>query len=229
MKIIKNYYYQLLKNYFKFHIIPNSSILQLGEENEVIIDYLEASSGVIVKKSKTNIENYKKNYPEYNFLNIDLNYDNLNIPNKFDYIIISDLIRDIKDIQYFFTKMREVSNQNTRIIISYANKFWEPIMKIAEFIKIKKKENKQNWIDAENLRNIIKLSNFEIIKENKKILLPIRIPIISFFFNKILCNLPIFRNFCFINFVHLRYKENQFDTPITKKGIKLHKIQLKNY
>ena len=42
---LKNYYYQILRNYFKYYVIPNSSILQLGEENGVILEYLEASSG----------------------------------------------------------------------------------------------------------------------------------------------------------------------------------------
>ena len=203
---IKNYYYQILKNYFKYYVIPNSSILQLGEENGVILEYLEASSGVIIKKSKDIINSYKKKFPDYSFINIDINKDKLNIKNKFDYIIISDVIRDIEDIQYFFNKISNLCNKNTRIIISYSNKFWGPIFKLAELLKIKKKEVKQNWVDSESLKNIIKLSNFEIIKENKKIILPIYLPIFNYFFNNILSNLPIFRNLCLLNFVHLRYK-----------------------
>ena len=39
-----------------------------------------------------------------------------------------------------------------------------------------------------------------------KIILPIYFPIFNYFFNNILSNLPIFRNLCLLNFVHLRYK-----------------------
>ena len=143
---VKNYYYQILKNYFKYYVIPNSSILQLGEENGVILEYLEASSGIIIKKSKNSINSYKKKFPNYSFINIDLNIDNININKKFDYIIISDVIRDIEDIQYFFYKISNLCNRNTRIIISYSNKFWGPIFKIAELLKIKKKNLSKNGL-----------------------------------------------------------------------------------
>tara|TARA_B100001123_G_C15340194_1_gene1034521 strand:+ start:2803 stop:4215 length:1413 start_codon:yes stop_codon:yes gene_type:complete len=205
-KKIHNYYHSQLKKYYKFYVLPNSSVLELGCGNGDLLNSLIPSKGVGIDFSKKMIEISKLKYPNMEFYNFDLNNKINNYREKFDYVIISDLIRDLEDIHLFFENLRDFCNQNTRIIISYSNKFWEPVLKIAEIFKIKTPEFKQNWIGVEDLRNIVQLCDFEIVKENKKILIPFKFPLINFFFNNLLANLPFFRKFNLINFTHLRYK-----------------------
>ena len=52
--------------------------------------------------------------------------------------------------------------------------------------------------------NLLKLCDYELIKHYNKIILPIKIPFLNFFFNNVIANLPLFRNFSLISFAHLK-------------------------
>jgi len=146
----------------------------------------------------------KKKFPNIEFYC--MNANSINFDTTFDYIIISDLIRDLDDVYIFFNNLKKVTNINTRILISYHNKFWEPFLKIAELFKIKTPQLKQNWLSSSDLKNILELADYELIKENNKVLLPIKLPIFNYIFNNILANLIFIRKFNLINFAHVRLR-----------------------
>ena len=52
-------------------------------------------------------------------------------PNKkYEYIILDNLVGDIPDVQNYFKKIHRITNPRTRIIISYYNHLWEPLLKL---------------------------------------------------------------------------------------------------
>ena len=55
---------------------------------------------------------------------------------KFDYIILSDTIGYIEDIQTTLESLHEFCNKETRIIISYYSPLWSPIFSLATFVEI---------------------------------------------------------------------------------------------
>jgi glycosyltransferase involved in cell wall biosynthesis len=50
----------------------------------------------------------------------------------------------------------------------------------------------QNWITHNDLKNFLTLTGYEPIRLDRKILFPRYLPLISFFINKIIANLPLF-------------------------------------
>ena len=51
------------------------------------------------------------------------------------YIALVNIIGDVKDVQSLFQKVRSNCTQNTRLIITYYNYLWEPVLK--RFQKVK--------------------------------------------------------------------------------------------
>lgn len=52
-----------------------------------------------------------------------------------------------------------------------------------------------NWLSRQDIRNILELSDCEVLTGSCEQLLPFRIPVLDGFFNRFLVRLPGFRNF----------------------------------
>ena len=59
----------------------------------------------------------------------------------------------------------------------------------------------RNWLSQRDIINILSIAGFETIRTEKKILLPIYIPLLSWFFNNCLANLPFLRLLSITNFI----------------------------
>jgi len=86
----------------------------------------------------------------------------------FDGVILDNIIGDIPDLQNYFEKLHRNINPKTRILITYHNHLWEPILTLASKMGLRKRVGIQNWLDDNDLRNILKLSVFEVISTQKR-------------------------------------------------------------
>jgi hypothetical protein len=134
---------------------------------------------------------------------------NQSIKKGFDYIILDYVIGELPDIQKYLTNLQKYCIHDTRIVITYYNHFWEPILKFASFMGWRKKMVEQNWLDNDDLANLLTLSGFEVIARQKTMLIPIEIPILSELVNHWIVPLPLINNLCLITYVIAR--------PVTKK------------
>ena len=50
-------------------------------------------------------------------------------------------------------------NNDTKIIVSYYNKIWEPILKVAELLKLKTSQPIQNWLSKNDLQIVFSFTN----------------------------------------------------------------------
>ena len=124
----------------------------------------------------------------------------------FDYVVLADIIGLLSDIQKILQQLHKVSNQHSRIIITYYNYLWQPILRLAEAFHLKKPAPWQNWVSPRDLNNFLYLTDFEIIKQGRTLLLPVYIPIISTFVNRYLAKLPLIQNFCLVYYLVVRQK-----------------------
>jgi len=88
------------------------------------------------------------------------------IPSKNDdFIIINELIGDIADIQSFFTQIRNNCDENARILVTYYNFLWQPILELATILGWRKNIGQQNWLGHDDIKNLLELSGLEIITD----------------------------------------------------------------
>lgn len=116
----------------------------------------------------------------------------LQIEEKFDYILLTETIGHVDDIQLALRQLHKVSKPDTRVIIIYYNYLWEPVLKFAEAVGLRMRHLLQHWLPLDSIENLLYLNDFEVIKKGYRFLLPIYLPIVSSFFNKVMANLPFF-------------------------------------
>jgi SAM-dependent methyltransferase len=197
-----NYYYKDIVNYCNYFIHEDNSVLEIGCGVGSTISQLNGKRKVGIDYSPKMIENAKKQYNNVEFHTMDATSIQLN--EKFDVIILSNVIGYFDNVLDVFFELRKVCHEQTRIIISYYNYLWEPVLKAGETIGLKKDSLTQSWLSRYDIENLLKQADFDPYKQNQRTLLPINIPIISWFANKYLAKLPVFKHFCLNQFVFAR-------------------------
>lgn len=98
-------------------------------------------------------------------------YRNLHkIYHKFSGIILKDSVNDIPDLIGYFAKLRKKIPSDSRILITYHNHLWEPILSIATKIGLRKEIGEQNWLEEKDVENILNICGFEILYTQSKLL-----------------------------------------------------------
>ena len=197
-----SFYHKLLEKYFSFIVPKNAKVLEIGCGTGDLLASLLPVKGVGIDFSPKIIEIAKSNYPDLDFLVQDA--EKLEINETFDYIILSDLVGSLWDVQAAFDNLQSVCHERTRVIISYYNYMWEPLMRLGEIFKLKLKQPLQNWLSSKDIINILSLTGFETIRIDKKIIFPKFLPFFSWFFNSCVTNLPLFRYLSLTNFIIAR-------------------------
>jgi len=77
-------------------------------------------------------------------------------------------------------------------------------MRFGEIFKLKLKQPLQNWLSSKDIVSILSLTGYETIRTDSKIILPKYLPILSWFLNGYLANLPLIRYLSLTNFVIAR-------------------------
>lgn len=193
------FYHKYHEKYFSFVIPEGSKVLEIGCSTGKLLNAVKPNYGVGIDISDKVIDIAKAQFPELHFYVEDAEYLKLN--EKFEYIILSDIVNISWDIQKLLHNIHKVSNDRTRVIISFYNYFWQPFLKIGELFRIKQKQPVQNWITQADMFNLLHVEGFETIKTDRKLLLPKYIPLINFIFNKVLGNLPFFNLFCLNTYI----------------------------
>lgn len=128
---------------------------------------------------------------------------------KYDYIIADYSIGDVKDIQGYFQKIKKLCHDRTRIVVTYYNHFWEPVLKLASSLGWRKVTSEQNWVDNQDLENLLSLTGFETITMQKRMLIPVEIPLLTKILNEWISHLPFINTFCLITYVIAKPIQNK--------------------
>ena len=195
-------YYKDLVRFLKYNIPEGSIILEIGCGTGYLLNSLNPRRGVGIDISLKMIEIAKKKYSHLTFIQDDA--ENLSLNEKFDYVIISDTLGYFEDIQKAFKQLWKVCHPDTRIIITYHNFLWEPILSLAQLLRLKMPQMRLNWLNREDIENLLLLKGFEVIKRGRRLLFPGFFPILSWLFNKYISQLPLLNRLCIIGYIIAR-------------------------
>ena len=83
-------------------------------------------------------------------------------------IILDNVIGDIPDLQDYFEDLAKEITPKTKILISYHNHIWEPVLNLASILGLRKRVGQQNWITKDDLENILEISGFEVVAHQSR-------------------------------------------------------------
>jgi len=210
-----SYYKNDIINYCNFFISDTDSVLEIGCSSGETISNLKGDYKVGIDFSPKMIEIAKSNFSNTNFFVMDA--ENIILDTKFDVIIFNNIIGYLDNIQSVFYAVKRNCHEHTRIIISYYNCYWEPILNFGELVGYKTKAPRQNWLSTDDISNLLYLSGFETYHTNKRLLLPIYIPLLSRLINTYIAKLPLFRLLCLNQFSFARPVLNYTEKQVAEK------------
>ncbi|MBP2676984.1 MAG: methyltransferase protein [Deltaproteobacteria bacterium] len=196
------FYYEEVERIVRFHVPPGSSVLEIGCGTGDLLAALAPSRGVGLDISLKTLEIARSKHHGLTFLAGDA--EDLPLSEPFDYILLSDLIGYFNDVQRAFEQLNRVCSPRTRIILTYFNYLWEPVLRAGERLGIKRPQPDQNWISLVDLQNLLSLAGFQRISMGYKVLLPVRAPLLSSLCNRVLANLPLLRKLCLVETIIAR-------------------------
>jgi ubiquinone/menaquinone biosynthesis C-methylase UbiE len=199
---LNHYYHQRLADIYRSLITPHQNILELGCGQGDLLAALEPAVGVGVDFSQEMLESGKQKYPSLKFVYSDVHEFSHN--ENFDVIILSDLVNDLWDVQKVIQNINKFCTSRTRVILNFYSRLWEFPLWFSEKLRVSKPVLLQNWLTVEDIENLLRLENFEIIRKWPEIIWPIRTPFFDQLFNKYLVRFWPFKFFALTNFVIAR-------------------------
>jgi len=197
-----SFYYSLLKKYLRFLVSENMRVLEIGCSHGNILAALNPSFGVGIDFSKKMIDTANQKHPQINFFVADAHFIPLN--DQFDVIILSDLVNDLWDLQRVFEELKPLCHSGTRIILNLYNNLWKVPLGAVKRLGLGAELLEQNWFAPNDVKNLLQITGYDIIKHQIAILLPVYIPILSNFANRYLVKTIPFSWFAFTNILIAR-------------------------
>ncbi len=196
--LLTSYYWNDIAFYTDYFVHEQNSVLEIGCGAGELLGKIKAKRKVGIDFSSNMIKIATQQFPEIEFHVMEA--EKIELTEKFDLIILSNLVNHLDDIQLVLKELRKVCHENSKIIITHYNSLWQPIINFAQFIGIKTKMLEPNWLTIKDMNNLLSLSGFEVFRNSKRLIFPIYIPLISSLLNKYIGKLPIIKSLAINNF-----------------------------
>ena len=196
-------YHKGLAALMRFYVSPGASVLEIGSGTGELLAAIRPGRGVGIDISGEMVRIARREHPGFEFHQMSAERMDLGAQ-KFDYVILSDLPSFLFDIRLAFERIRKVCHPETRIVLNWYSRMWQPILLLAEKLGLTYPQPLLNWTTVEDLSNLLHLEGFEVIQSNKQMLLPKRVPLLGTLANRYLAHLPLIRHFCLTNWIVAR-------------------------
>ena len=208
-----NYYYKSLTRFLQYNVPVGMSVLEVGCGTGYLLNALQPSRGMGIDIRADLVDFARATYPALTFRQQDANQPDFG-GETFDYIILSDTIGYLDDVQQVLTQLHVACHADTRLIITYQNALWSPVLGAAESIGLKMPEKSQNWLDKGDIANLLTISDFDTVRTGKRMLMPRYVPLFSELMNRYVANLPLLNRLGLFTFVVARSLRHAVPTTV---------------
>lgn len=184
---VRRCYQERLAAVYCFLIPPGMRVLEIGCGQGDLLAAVRPSRGVGIDLSPTLVERGRKRHPHLDLREADAHW--MDLDDKFDYVICSDLVNDLWNVQQVFERVRAHCHPQTRFVLNSYNRLWEKPRRLLEMAGVLKPMLPQNWFLGSDVRNQLYLSGFEVIRQSQEVLLPIGVPLLHQLANRYLVKL----------------------------------------
>jgi len=166
-------YRKLLAHYYNLLIPADASVLEIGCGSGELLAHLHAARKTGIDLSPRQVEAARARVPgaEFHVQAGEL----LALSGRFDYIIVSDTLNLAADVQQLFERLHGVSHENTRLVFNYFSSLWRPALAAARWLGLHSRQPQSSWISSADMRNLLRLSDWEPVFTQSRLLLPVNL------------------------------------------------------
>ena len=166
------WYHRRLVEIYRFHVSPHQKILEVGCAQGHLLAALKPARGVGVDFSEEMICRARQHHPGLEFLQADA-HDLSGIDEKFDVIILSDVVNDLWDVQRVLEALRPLCFAHTRLILNFYSRLWQLPLSVVRKLNLANPTLFQNWLTREDLNTLLRLADFEEVRVTQEVLWPL--------------------------------------------------------
>jgi SAM-dependent methyltransferase len=178
-------YHRRLQQVFAQIVPSHARVLEIGCGQGDLLAALRPRLGVGVDFSRQALSSARAAHKGLLFVEA----DGHSLPFRagaFDVIILSDLVNDLWDVQRVLEEVRRLATARTRVILNWYSRVWEAPLRILKALGLSAPLLTQNWLTATDVSSLLRLAGLDPIRHWEEVLLPIRLPLIEPFANRVL-------------------------------------------
>ena len=198
------YYYKNLKMLYRQLIPRQSSVLEIGCGTGDLISEIDARQSFGIDISSEMIKIAQKKHPKISFEATTI--ENFKTNKVFDYIFLADVIEHLENIPNTIKAINKICTTDTKIIFTYANPIWEPILMLLEKLGLKMPEGPHYRIPFYKFKKILEDNNLQAIERDWRLLLPTNIPLISESINSTFYHIPLLKKLGMLEYIIIEKK-----------------------
>jgi hypothetical protein len=200
--LFSGYYHSQIQKVYRFLISPGQRIVELGSGNGDLLASLKPSLGVGVDFSSEMVRVARRRHPGLRF--VEANALSLEMNEKFDVIVLSDLINDLWDVQGLLEGLHAFATSRTRLVMNFYNRLWQVPLTLVRRLGLGRPMLPQNWLSVRDVENLLHLADFSVLRSFGEILCPLRLPPIDALMNRFLARTSPWDALALTNFVVAR-------------------------
>jgi SAM-dependent methyltransferase len=185
-------YHRLIEAVHRSIVRPGASVLEVGSGAGDLLAAVEPSHGVGIDVSDGMVELARARHPGLRFEQAA--GEDFALDETYDYILLSDLVPYVDDLLALFSNVAAHTNADTRLVVHSYSQLWRPALAVLEWLGLKQRTPIRNWLTIGDVQTLMQLTGLEPVTTTRRILFPLKIPVLSAFLNGVIGPLPIIRH-----------------------------------
>jgi SAM-dependent methyltransferase len=191
----RRYFHEYLARVLRARIPAGQRILDVGCGAGDLLAALQPGRGVGIDLSGTAIAAARQDHPD-----AALTYRQgdgadpevlKGLGGPFDIVLMVNVVTNLADVQGAFEAVAAVCHERTRLFVYSYSRVWQPALRAAEMAGLKARSPAEAWLPPEEVRNMLQLADYEVVRRDYQIVMPLYVPLLSDLANRYVGHLPV--------------------------------------
>jgi SAM-dependent methyltransferase len=191
----RRYFHDYLARVLRARIPAGQRVLDVGCGAGDLLAALQPSRGVGVDLSATVIAAAREAHPDaaLTFHQGDGADPALleSLGGPFDVVLMVNVVTSLADVQGAFESVASVCHERTRLLVYSYSRLWQPALRAAEMAGLKPRPPAEAWLPPEEVLNMLQLADYEVVRRDYQVVMPLYVPLVSDLVNRYLGHLPV--------------------------------------
>lgn len=191
-------YYEDLNRLHQLLVAPGLRVLEIGCGLGDLLAATQPGHGVGIERDPAIAAAARAAHPNLRIVCAEaatLDPEAIGESAPFDVILLANTLNTLEDVQGVLERLAAFCHDRTRLVVSFHNWLWQPLLKAAEGVGLRQPQPPESWLTPRDVQNLLDLAGWEVLKQGHRCLLPRRIPLLAPLANRWLSQLPLLEQF----------------------------------
>ena len=190
----RKYFYSYLTRVLRSRVPPGQRVLDIGCGSGHLLAALEPSAGVGIDLSVPAVAAARERYGGAHLRFLEGDAADPAVLSKaggqFDVILMVNVVTHLDDVQAAFEGLLPLCHRRTRIFIYSYSRLWQPMLRLAEILRLKYRQPPEAWLPPEEIRTMLALADYEVVRRDSLVVFPAHVPLLADLLNRYVGRLP---------------------------------------